>query len=186
MSLIEDRAWRDQLVRATTSFELVVCEPDAQTRASICELVDQRSNLHVLSACSNGVQALELIVRSQAAALIIASETPGMSAVDIILEITSRRPEVPIVLVSHDRDARQVARRLGLFGGIYRYKFAELAPLLDRLAEYLHDPDRHKLDRRAGTDRRGRQVWATVTRQRRDGGERRARDLPTDVWPMNR
>ncbi len=167
------------------SFGVIVCEPDRSAMLTICDAVDQAPGMHVIAACTVGVQALELVRSTNAHALILAAETTGISGYDIAMELHRSDPAYPIVLVTHDRDARQVARRHGLFGGVYRFKFAELPPLLDRLHRFLESPDRSKLDRRAGEERRHHQVWNCVTRQRRAGDERRSLELPPEAWPVN-
>ncbi len=167
------------------SFGVIVCEPDRSAMLTICDAVDQAAGLYVIAACTVGVQALELVRSTNASAIVLASETTGISGYDIALELHRSDPAFPIVLVTHDREARQVARRHGLFGGVYRFRFAELTPLLDRLHRYLDSPDRSQLDRRAGEERRRRQVWGCVTRQRRTVDERRTKDLPPESWPVN-
>lgn len=176
---------RTPAATAPPSFGIIVCEPDRSTMMTICDAVDEAAGLHVIAACTVGVQAIDLVRSSGAEALIIAAETVGISGYDIAVELHRSDPAFPIILVTHDREARQIARRHGLFGGVNRFKFAELTPVLDRLQRYLAHPERAHVDRRAGDDRRRRQVWACVTSQRRVGDERRTKDLPPEAWPVN-
>lgn len=164
-------------------FGVVVCEPDARYSEEICHLVDSTPGLHVVAACTIGLHVLEIARRVPVAAVVLAGEVVGTSPIDIASELRRLSPECQVVLVSHDRDARTAARRLGLFGGVSRQHFLDLPGTLQRLSHYLADPERRPLDRRTGADRRQRQTWLNVTRERRSGLDRRVRDLPHDHWP---
>jgi len=112
--------------------KIVVAEDDA----AIMELVSVRldnAGYHVIAA-HNGYDALERIHAMRPAGIVLDIGLPGLDGFDVLREVASRTPALPVLVLTARRAADDVHKAIGLGAHSYLVKPFDDKQLLDRVA----------------------------------------------------
>jgi len=125
---------------------VVVVDDDLAVRRSLARLLASAG--YEVAVCSSAEEFLSMPTVPRPACLVTDVRMPGMTGLDLLEAMRTRRPSLPIILISGDADASVAAHARA--AGAVRFLLKPFASeeLLDALAEAL-DRDRAELAREA-------------------------------------
>ncbi|MDZ7733032.1 MAG: response regulator [Acidimicrobiia bacterium] len=154
----------------------VVADADSDKLGFVSDAAET-AGYEVLAATDNGPDMLTLVEQYHPDLVLLDEDLHYLTGLDALPEIRESSPSTEVILLTRDEELRELAMRAGAFGVVYKTRLTELPGALGRAREFL-ESDRAPGDRRTGRDRRRRQDWQQVTRERRSGGDRRRGDGP--------
>jgi len=89
---------------------ILVVDDNDETRSLLIKQLERLGH-HTISA-TRGVQALELLEKSQFGAVLLDVNMPGLSGIDVLKRMNGRRQDTPVVIVSGSNSAEVVRRSL--------------------------------------------------------------------------
>lgn len=84
------------------STRLVVAEPLRLLCEGICSLLQGEQDFHVLGCTQLGDEVMSLVGRLEPNILLLAMDTPGVSCLDILRELTSKAPRTRTIVLAND------------------------------------------------------------------------------------
>lgn len=82
------------------SHRVFIVEDDALIRQGYALLFELEDDLEICGEAENGAEALERLPGSEAEAVVVDLTLPGMTGLELVGEITSRWPEIPVLVLS--------------------------------------------------------------------------------------
>lgn len=114
---------------------VVVCEDDKNI-LQLIELIISDLNVDILK-CSDDVALREIIEKNQVDLLVIDYWLKKVKADDVILEIQSAQPKLPIILISAVSNLSEVKEKLKVTD--YLRKPFDIDLFKNKVTRYLHD-----------------------------------------------
>jgi two-component system response regulator MprA len=114
---------------------VLIVDDDADVREALAELFEE--SYEVLVA-ANGQEALEVLAREHADAVLLDLMMPIMDGETFLNELRQRQQTMPVVLLSASRDLARRAKTLGATG--YCSKPCSAEQVLAAIARVLDDP----------------------------------------------
>ena len=150
---------------------IVVCDGDELARRAVGQLVIEHG-FEVVAEATMAVEAVQLCQIFHASVVVLGNELQGLSGLEVVPEL--EEAGVRVILISNDDEALVRARDAGAFFAVARGDLDMLDRALAAIGEAASGDDRRSgIDRRRGIDRRVQTDWTKVTRERRNGADRR-------------
>lgn len=153
----------------------VICEPDPIEQVAVARAVEE-AGFALLDEAQNGPGLLALAARVRPTLVVVASDLPGSSGLEMIRSLRTGDIDDPeVILITNDLAISHTAFEAGALRTVERRNVSDLLDALGEARILLETGERRDpSDRRSGLDRRLHQDWSKVTSERRSGRERRA------------
>ena len=148
----------------------IVASPDPAATRLLEKAVAIHPRFHLSASVPNAVFALEAAQREDPHVVVLTQEMPGMSGYEAAKEIARLVPTCQSIIATVGMNPREWTDDADVFGSMSLHDLAGMGRLLDLVAECVD----HPLDRpeRRHSNRRDRQDWNQVSRERRSNERR--------------
>ncbi len=153
-------------------FTAIVCDYDPIWHARAIARVRDHG-FDVLGEATNVVDALRVSAHVQPSLVVTSNEHYGLTALDAIENFRAQPHHPEVLVLSTSQVDRHVFLERGALLLVGRYDNDAFDRALEEAKEFLTTGERRKRDRRSNGDRRVRQDWRAVTKERRSHTDRR-------------
>lgn len=108
-----------------TPIQVIVIDDHEIVRIGLRSLLDHESDINVIGTAATGERGVALIERLQPDVAIVDYNLPGMSGVEVCAEVTTRWPNVRVVILTTFLDDAVVRNSLDAGAKAYVYKDVE-------------------------------------------------------------
>jgi DNA-binding response OmpR family regulator len=147
---------------------ILVVDDDESVRMSLKKVLEEAGYEVVLAG--GGLEAAVRFEPGQFDLLVLDLVLPNQSGWDVFERLTTRRPVVPVIIITGLPNQQSTAKMAGA-GALFE-KPIEPIGLLERIAELLAEPPERRLERLCGRVEDTKYVRATRGRARVPQGER--------------
>ena len=106
--------------------KILIADDHAIVREGLKQILSQTADMVVVSEASNGQEAIDKLARNNIDLIVLDISMPGKDGLDVLSEIMSKRPQLPVLILSM-YPAEQYAVRV-LKAGASGYLTKESAP----------------------------------------------------------
>jgi DNA-binding NarL/FixJ family response regulator len=106
--------------------KILIADDHAIVREGLKQILSQTPDMVVVAEASNGQEALDKLARNNIDLIVLDISMPGKDGLDVLSEIMSKRPQLPVLILSM-YPAEQYAVRV-LKAGASGYLTKESAP----------------------------------------------------------
>lgn len=93
---------------------LILVDDHAVVRAGYRRFLETEPDLCIVGECSNAEEAYQLLTRQRCDLLVLDASLPGRSGLDLLRRVTTRWPELPVLILSMHDSASVAAQALKL------------------------------------------------------------------------
>ncbi len=80
--------------------KILIADDHAIVREGLKQILSQTPDMVVVAEASNGQEALDKLARNNIDLIVLDISMPGKDGLDVLGEITSKRPQLPVLILS--------------------------------------------------------------------------------------
>ena len=100
------------LIEEETVIKILIADDHAIVREGLKQILSQSSDMAIAGEASNGQDAIDKISRNNFDLIILDISMPGKSGLEVLREIKSKRPELPVLILSMYPEEQYAVRAL--------------------------------------------------------------------------
>jgi DNA-binding NarL/FixJ family response regulator len=106
--------------------KILIADDHAIVREGLKQIISQTQDMVVVAEASNGQEAIDRFTRNNIDLVVLDISMPGKNGLDVLCEIRSKRPELPVLILSMHQEGQYAIRVLK--AGASGYLTKESAP----------------------------------------------------------
>jgi len=100
------------LIEEEAMIKILIADDHAIVREGLKQILSQSSDMAIAGEASNGQDAIDKISRNNFDLIILDISMPGKSGLEVLREIKSKRPELPVLILSMYPEEQYAVRAL--------------------------------------------------------------------------
>ncbi len=113
----------------TPHIRLVIVDDHSIVREGLCSILNAEPDFQVVGEASNGEEALRVVARTRPDVVLLDLKMPGAPGVDVCRDITAKRPETAVIILTAFLDSDMIYRCIQAGAKGYVVKDVERADL---------------------------------------------------------
>jgi DNA-binding NarL/FixJ family response regulator len=125
--------------------KILLADDHSIVRAGLRRIVEESGDLQVVAEADDGREAIELVKKTDPDVAVIDISMPGLDGLEVISQLQSRRPQLPILVLTMHEEGQYVVRAIQVGAMGYLTKQSAPEQLVNAIRK-VHDGQRYLTD----------------------------------------